>query len=65
MDSNKRSIQKTISWQFVHIGFVYGIIYLFTREWEYAGLGALAYIAWESTAYYIHERIWARFSKKK
>lgn len=41
-----RSAQKTISWQFVHIGFVYGMIYLFTREWEYAGLGALGYIAW-------------------
>lgn len=64
MESNKRSLLKTISWQFVHVGFVYGLIYAFTREWEYAGLGAIAYIAWESCAYYIHERVWARFSKK-
>ena len=48
MESNKRSLLKTISWQFVHIGFVYGLIYAFTREWEYASLGSLAYIAWES-----------------
>lgn len=60
-----RSAQKTISWQFVHIGFVYGMIYLFTREWEYAGLGALGYIAWKSSAYYIHERVWERFAPKK
>ncbi len=63
MESNKRSLKKTISWQFVHIGFVYGAIYLFTGEWEYASLGSLAYIAWESIAYYTHERIWAKFSK--
>ena len=64
MESNKRSLLKTISWQCFHIGFVYGLIYLFTREWEYAGLGALIYISWESTGYYIHERLWSRFGSK-
>ena len=63
MDSKKKSIIKSITWQFVHLGFVAGLIYIYTCEWEYASLGALAYLAWESTAYYFHERAWARFGK--
>ena len=41
-----------------------GILYVFTGEWEYAGLGALLYILIESTGYYIHERLWAKFGNK-
>lgn len=63
MDSKKRSIVKSITWQFVHLGFVAGLIYIYTGEWEYASLGAIAYLAWESTAYYFHERAWAKFGK--
>ena len=63
MESKRRSIIKAITWQVVHLGFVAGLIYVFTREWEYASLGALAYLAWESTAYYFHERAWAKFGK--
>jgi uncharacterized membrane protein len=33
-------------------------------EYEYATLGALAYIAWEAVGYYIHERIWIRIKIK-
>lgn len=64
MESSKKSIYKTISWQLVHVSFVAGILYLFTKEWEYVGLGALGYMAWESSAYYIHERIWAKFGNR-
>lgn len=64
MESNKKSIIKTISWQLVHVSFVAGILYVFTREWEYVGLGALGYMAWESAAYYLHERVWARIGNK-
>ena len=63
MDSKRKSIIKTVTWQFVHLGFVAGLIYIYTREWEYASLGAVAYLAWESTAYYFHERAWAKFGK--
>jgi uncharacterized membrane protein len=63
MESSKKSIIKTITWQFVHLGFVAGLIYAFTGEWEYASLGALAYLTWESTAYYFHERAWAKWGK--
>lgn len=63
MESRKKSIIKAITWQLVHLGFVAGLIYIFTNEWEYASLGALAYLAWESIGYYLHERAWARFGK--
>lgn len=64
-DSNKKSVVKTISWELWHFAVVAGVLYLFTGEWEYAGLGALLYIAIESLGYYAHERIWARFRKQK
>lgn len=63
-DSKKKSLKKTISWQLVHLGFVATVIYVFTGEWEYAGLGALGYMAWESTAYYLHERAWQKWGKE-
>jgi len=64
-DSRKKTIVKTISWELWHFFVVAGVLYLFTGEWEYAGLGALLYIAIESLGYYTHERIWARFRKQK
>ena len=65
MESTKRSLTKTLSWEFVHLVIIAGVIYVITGEWEYATLGALVYIAWEALAYFIHERIWAKFVKIK
>lgn len=64
MESNKRSLAKTVSWETFHLIGVAGVIYIITGEWEYASLGALAYIAWEALGYYIHERVWAKFGNK-
>ena len=70
MESNKRSLLKTLSCETVHLVGVAGIISIITWiltghiEYEYATFGALAYIAFESAGYYIHERIWAKFGKK-
>lgn len=69
MESTKRSLLKTLSWETVHLIGVAGIIAIITWiltgnvEYEYASLGALAYIAFESAGYYIHERLWAKFGK--
>lgn len=68
-ESNKRSLIKTLSWETVHLVGVAGIISVITWmltgevEYEYATLGALTYIAFESLGYYIHERAWAKFGK--
>ena len=64
MESSKRSLYKTISWQIVHMAFVAGTIFLLTGEWEIAGIAAVAELVWESAAYYMHERAWAKFGSK-
>lgn len=60
MESKKRSLVKTLSWETFHLIGVAGVIYLFTGEWEYATWGALLYIAWEAIGYFVHECLWAR-----
>lgn len=69
METKRKSFLKTLSWETVHLVGVAGIIAIITWiltgeiEYEYATLGALAYIAFESAGYYIHERVWAKFGK--
>ena len=65
VETTKRSLIKTLSWEFVHLVIIAGVIFVITGEWEYATIGALIYIAWEALAYFIHERIWAKFVKIK
>jgi uncharacterized membrane protein len=70
MESTKRSLLKTLSWETFHLVGVAGVltigVYLATGEWEYeyAALGALVYIGWEALGYFLHERVWAKFGKK-
>ena len=54
MESSKKSLTKTLSWEIWHFIVVAGILYIFTGEGEYAGIGAILYIANESVGYYIH-----------
>jgi uncharacterized membrane protein len=59
MESTKRTLLKTASWETFHLVGVAGVIYLFTG----ASLGALIYIGWEALGYFLHERVWAKFGK--
>lgn len=69
MESKKRTLLKTLSWETFHLVGVAGIIAIITYimtgevEYEYATLGALGYILWEALGYFLHERVWARFGK--
>lgn len=63
-DSTKKTLLKTLSWETFHLVGVSGVIYLFTRKWEYASFGALIYIGWEAFGYFLHERVWAKFGSK-
>lgn len=71
MESNKRTLLKTLSWETFHLIGVAGIIAIVTYtitgevEYEYATLGALGYIAWEALGYYIHERLWNKVKRIK
>ena len=64
-DSSKKSLVKTISWELWHFAVLATILYLFTGEWEYAGIGAIIYIAVESLGYFVHERMWTRLSRNR
>lgn len=71
MESNKRTLLKTLSWETFHLIGVAGIIAIVTYtitgevEYEYATFGALGYIAWEALGYYIHERLWNKVKRIK
>ena len=70
MESKKRTLLKTLSWETFHLVGVAGIIAIITYiitgkvEYEYATLGALGYILWEAIGYFLHERVWVRFGNK-
>ena len=64
MESTRKTLLKTLSWESFHLIGVAGVIYLFTGEWEYASLGALLYIAWEALGYFIHELLWVKIDKR-
>jgi len=65
MESRKRSLAKTISWQLLHMSVVAGVAYLITGEIEVAGALAVLELIWETTAFYLHERAWAKWGKIK
>lgn len=64
MESKKKSLLKTITWQLVHMTMVAGTILLLTGEWEIAGIAAIAELFWESILYFAHERVWAKLGNK-
>ena len=64
MDSYKRSIYKTISWHLLHVVMVATIAFIVTGSIKIAAILASAEMLWESFAYYIHERAWAKFGHK-
>lgn len=63
MESKKKSLIKTISWQLVHMTMVAGTILILTGEWEIAGIAAIAELFWESVLYFAHERAWVKWGK--
>jgi uncharacterized membrane protein len=64
METKKKSLFKTITWQLVHMIMVAGTILILTGEWEIAGIAAIAELFWESALYFVHERAWAKFGYK-
>ena len=64
MDSHKKSIYKTLSWHVLHIIMVALIAFAITGSIKIAGLLASAEFLWESFAFYLHERAWAKFGSK-
>ena len=58
MDTNKRTIIKTITWRIIATVTTVVVIWIWTGSW-YVGLGAgLVANAFKTLFYYIHERAW-------
>ena len=70
MESNKRSLYKSITWPAVHILFVGTLVYFFElvitgeAHWEYASTFAIIYTACERLGFFLHERAWNKFGNK-
>ena len=63
-DSRKKSLYKSLSWHILHITMVATIAYVVTGSVAIAAILASAELVWESVAFYLHERAWAKFGKK-
>jgi uncharacterized membrane protein len=64
MESTRKSLYKTITWQIVHMTMVAGTILILTGKWDIAGIAAIAELFWESVLYFVHERAWSKFGNK-
>lgn len=64
MESNKRSLYKTLSWHALHLFAVATISFIVTGSVRIAAILASAELVWESFMYFAHERIWAKFGHK-
>lgn len=64
MDSNKKSIYKTITWHILHVVMVSIVALIVTGSVKIAAILASAEFMWESGAFYLHERAWAKFGHK-
>ena len=64
MESAKRSAYKTISWHLLHMFMVALTALIVTGSMKIAAILASAELIWESFAYFLHERAWAKFGKK-
>jgi uncharacterized membrane protein len=64
MESTKRSFYKTISWHLFHIFMVMLVAFIVTGSMKVAAILASAEFLWESFAYFLHERVWAKFGNK-
>ena len=60
MDSTKKSLYKTISWHALHMFMVASIAFIVTGSVKIAAILASAELIWESFAYFLHERVWAK-----
>jgi uncharacterized membrane protein len=64
MESNKRSLFKTVTWHLLHIFMVGLIAFLVTHRLDLAALLASLEFIWESAMYFVHERLWAKWGQK-
>jgi len=60
MDSNKRSIAKTVSWRIAGSISTFSISYLISGSFNIAGSIAVVQMVINTILYYFHERVWGK-----
>ena len=58
MDTNTRSLVKTVTWRLTGSGATFGISWLISGDIAIAGTIAVVQIVANTVLYYVHERIW-------
>ena len=58
MDTNTRSLLKTVTWRLTGSGATFGISWLISGDIAVAGTIAIIQIVANTVLYYFHERIW-------
>jgi uncharacterized membrane protein len=58
MDTNTRSLVKTVTWRLTGSGATFGISWLISGDIAVAGTIAIIQIVANTVLYYFHERIW-------
>lgn len=61
MESNKRSLYKTITWYIAHIVMATSVAFFITGSFKVAATIASLEIIWEAGLFYLHERAWSKF----
>jgi uncharacterized membrane protein len=62
METNKRSIVKTITWRLTGSGATFVIAYLMIGNFAIAGAIGITQLISNTILYYVHERIWNKFN---
>ena len=60
METNKRSLAKTVSWRITGSGATFAISYLIIGDLNLSGTIAAIQLTFNTLLYFIHERIWNR-----
>lgn len=58
MDTNTRSLVKTVTWRLTGSGATFSISWLISGDIAIAGTIAVIQIVANTVLYYVHERIW-------
>jgi uncharacterized membrane protein len=64
-DSVKKSLLKTTTWYFSDLILTFAIAFAVTRNVRSSIAIGVAQQTWELLLYFVHERIWVRFSKHR
>lgn len=64
MDTNKKTLVKTITWRIVHSLVAVSIAFFITHSLKMAAEIISAEVLWESALFYVHERSWVRWGKR-